>query len=414
LINSIKRYKGKIYNIFFLGSIQLTNMIIPFVIYTHIIKIIGVSYFGLLMFAQSLMSIFQIILDFGFNVVATREISIYRDNFLKRNEIITSVILLKVLLVIFSFLIFCILYLIYIKINHNFFVFLFTLISVIINNFIPIWFFQGVEKIAKISFLNFISKLIYLILVFHLINNKSDYILIPILNSLSLLLVLFLSWFFIKKEFNFYFIFNKSIFYYIFKSSIYIFISNIFVSLYNTSNSLILGIFTNDFYVGIYASMEKIILAIKSLYVPIFNGLFPWLSRVNEVQMNYIIKKLFVIMLLLGLFISLFFMIFSYDILHIIYHNKDITQYNYLFKIFSLIFLFAPLNMLYNMLFLNATKRYKLRMFIMGIVGFIHILIASFLVKIYLIQGIIYASVFTEFLLLIFGIIIFIKRSYFK
>ena len=57
------------------------------------------------MFAQATMFYFDIIIDFGFKLSATREIAVNVNSKTKINQIISSVFIIKSFLLIFSFLI---------------------------------------------------------------------------------------------------------------------------------------------------------------------------------------------------------------------------------------------------------------------------------------------------------------------
>lgn len=52
----------------------------------------------------------------------------------------------------------------------------------------PVWFYQGVEKMKYITLIRFTSIFFYTVTVFIFIKNESDYLLIPLLQSLGWLL----------------------------------------------------------------------------------------------------------------------------------------------------------------------------------------------------------------------------------
>jgi PST family polysaccharide transporter len=71
----------------------------------YLVRVLGVEKFGLVAFAQSFIMFFNILVDFGFSLSATREISVNRDNQEKITEIYSSVMIIKFVLIILSFLI---------------------------------------------------------------------------------------------------------------------------------------------------------------------------------------------------------------------------------------------------------------------------------------------------------------------
>jgi PST family polysaccharide transporter len=184
-------------------------------------------------------------------------------------------------------------------------------------------------------------------------------------------------------------------------------VSNLSVTLYTTTNTLILGLFTNNTMVGVYASMEKLVLAIKNLYTPFFQAIFPWVSTKSKNEIIVLIKKLLLPLSSIGLLAFIIIFIGAKPILLIIYDNKLISDYSSIFKILGTIAVFSGLNMLFNTIMLSALKMYKERMKIMLVSGITNVILALILVYYFGIYGIAISVAFTEFLLLIFGFLYF-------
>jgi len=308
--------RGRLFeNFFSLSFLQVANYIFPLITLPYLVRVLGPEKFGLISFAQAFTGYFMILTDYGFNLSATREIAIYREDKEKISEIFSSVMVIKFFLFLLSLGIMSGIVFTFEKFRQDWEIYYLTFGMVLGQVLFPIWFFQGMERMKYITFLNILAKLIFTIAIFVFVRKVGDYLYVPLLNSLGFIVAGVLGLWIIFKDFGIEFRMPswEGIKYQL-KEGWYIFISTVAISLYTISNTFILGLFTNNTIVGYYSAAEKIIKAIQGLLGPISQTIYPHVSKLMYESKEYGIKFLRKVTLLIGSFsfvLSLIIFIFA-------------------------------------------------------------------------------------------------------
>jgi PST family polysaccharide transporter len=316
-------------NFLSLSIVQGLNFVLPLLTFPYLVRVLGIENFGLISFANAYIIYLQVVTDYGFNLTAVREISIHRDNPQKLIEIFSSVMTIKTVLLIFSFLLLiCTVYLVP-KFNLNYKVFIFSFGIVAGQVLYPVWFFQGIEKMKFITLLNILSKGIFTIAVFIFVKNTNDILLVPLFNSLGFIVVGSLALFIISRKYGVKFKFQNvgTLIYYL-RSGWYIFISGISVTLYTASTTFILGILTNNTYVGYFSIVQRIVAAVRGMIGPVSQTLFPHLAKlslVSKEQVMQVNKKILMVGLVIMIPFSALIFFFSEPILNLLF---KVDSYN--------------------------------------------------------------------------------------
>lgn len=322
LFIKLKNQKRLLSNFSYMFIIQMLNYILPFVTIPYIVKIIGVEKFGVISFSYAFIAYFQLITNYGFKMLAVRDISQNRSSILTLSKIFWKVITAQFLLFVLSAILFYFIVENFDKISQYKEVFIYSFGMIIGNFLFPIWFFQGVENMKYIAIFNFISRTLYMVSIFIFVNDSIDYIYIPLLNSISLILIAISSIILIKQKFHILFklpSINELKVYYI--EGYYLFLSTIVVNLYTTFNSLILGLLIGYEAVGIYSLAERIYSAIIKVIIIVNQVLYPYLAK------------------------------FSTDIKHLIYKMRYLLRYYIIFLFFISISMYLNSEFIISLLF---------------------------------------------------------------
>lgn len=267
-------------NVFSLGILQVANYILPLFTVPYLVRVLGPEYFGLLAFSTATINYLMLLTDYGFNLSATRQISIHREDIIKINEIFSSVIIIKILLMIISFCVLILLVFTVDKFEENWKVYLITFGTIIGQVIFPVWLFQGMEKMKFIAYLNIFAKAFFTLCIFKFVNSSKDYLLVPFFTSLGFLVVGVWSLFVAKKKFAIKFTFPniQNITFHL-REGWYVFFSSMAISLYTISTTFLLGIFTNNTSVGYFSAVERIVQGVKGLNIPISQSIYPLISK---------------------------------------------------------------------------------------------------------------------------------------
>lgn len=269
-------------NFMSLSVLQGANYVLPLITLPYLVRVLGPEKYGLIAFAQAFIQYFNILTDYGFNLSATREISIHRNNAQKVSEIFSSVMIIKFCLLVLSFVIMSILVFSFWKFRQDWLIYYLTFGMVVGQVLFPVWFFQGMERMKYITFLNITAKLIFTFAIFVFIHQASDYIYVPLLNLFGYLVAGALALWIVFRGFKVGFkVPSYSSLIHQLKEGWYIFISQVAISGYNSSRLFAVGLFTDNTITGYYAIAEKLMnVVITFPLASLLQSLYPRLTKI--------------------------------------------------------------------------------------------------------------------------------------
>ncbi len=324
VINKIKSNQQIFNNMSWLTLLQFANYLIPLLLIPYVVRIVGVELFGKITYAQNIITYLIIFVNFGFEYSATQEIAVNRENKEKVRIIFFSVLKFKGLLLLASFFIFLILAFTFEKIIEDKLLYFYAYLILIGHVLFPNWFFQGIEKMSKMTLLNFAIKLLGALLIVLFVRQTADYRLYLLFLSLSFIVVGILSLFYVIQHFDIQYTKRRN--HFVIKKGFPIFLNNISGAIYSVAGVTILGLLVSDYDLGIYSGAYKIIAACLMLVtVPINMALFPTMSRKfnTSFRLGFIFyKKVFLWSAVFGLLISISIFLLSKYIVILLLGNE--------------------------------------------------------------------------------------------
>jgi PST family polysaccharide transporter len=398
-------------NISALSLLQVINYILPLIIIPYLVRVVGVEKYGLIAFALSIAALIQIICDYGFNLSATKDIVNYKNNVSKISAINTSVIFIKALFLLTTLLLILIVSTFSEYLVENQKLFFYCLIVVAGNTLLPIWYFQGTEKMKYLLIYGAISRVPYTFFIFRFVSEEGDYILVPLLSGICALFSALLAIAHIRYLGDIQFSLpsisdiNRQ-----FANGWDIFISTIFIGSYNSAFPAILGITANMEAVGLYAAAERLLKVVKGLYNPISQALFPhfgslFISR-RKIKLSEINKYIYILSAM-TLSSSLLLFLLSEKIVNLVL-GAEFQGAILLLKIMSFIPFFAFISNIFGvqlMLNLGYSNEFRKIIIFISLIG----LAAAFVMSAYFQEfGTAVSLLFIEFSMA-FGMYLFFK-----
>lgn len=305
-----KELRVLFFNTVMLYIMQVSAYFFPLITFPWLTRALGPEKYGVMNVANAIITYFQLFVDFGFLLSATRECSLHRNDHRKLEEIIASVIQAKALLCAAGLIVLVALSGFVDVFQENFWYLLLCYASVTLSVFVPDYLFRGLEKMSGITYRSIISRSIYTLLVVLFVKRPEDYLLVPVFNAVSNLFIVAWSWMFVVKKFmlRFHPVSLAKTMEAVKMSSVF-FASRIASTAYSASNVFVLGMVfgTQSAAMGQFTAANNLVTNGRSMFSPIADSLYPYMVTKKNYKIVKIILLASIPLLLGGTFILYYF-----------------------------------------------------------------------------------------------------------
>jgi PST family polysaccharide transporter len=264
-----------------LYGVQAVRKTLPLILIPYLAWALGPSGWGMVAFMQSMAEFAVLVIEFGFNLSATREIAQNRGNPKALAEIMSGVLGAQLFLAAVGIVLICIVSQCVPSLRSDPKLVAAGLFYAVGQGLIPLWFFQGLERMRLSAVLEVSGRIVGLAAVFLFVHSPKDtWITLfiqgvaPALATVAGLIVAF-------RSIPFY-IPTRALILAALLRGWPLFVFRSAESLYGVGNAFILGLFATPAEVGYFASAEKISRAIFGLLNPIRDALYPRLSHLTH------------------------------------------------------------------------------------------------------------------------------------
>ncbi|MDE6140030.1 MAG: oligosaccharide flippase family protein [Alistipes sp.] len=269
---------SNIYNLFLLYGF---SHIIPIVLMPFLLNTIGVEHYGLVNFSLAFAFYFQVVNEFGFDLSNVRHIVGNRDDKDKISEVASSIVCCKlqifaVLAVIYTLAVLCVG-----SLREHWVLYMLAYVRILGICVSLNWLFRSMENLKYVTRISMIVKTLCVLPIFVLVRSQADYVWVMVFFTLQEVVGGVVSLLLAKRIYaiRLYPVRLSTSLYYL-KDSIPFFTSTFLTRIYQTSNSVILGIFCGDYAVGVYTAAQKLHNAYASFVSPLLAHVFyPYFMR---------------------------------------------------------------------------------------------------------------------------------------
>jgi len=249
---------------------KLIAVLVPILVTPYLARVLEPDGNGVISFVSSISSYFILIANIGIETYGQRVIAIHRDDSAYLKKFFWEITILRLILTVICLVPYGVFFVSSFNKSNNilYAIFAITIFSVIFDF---TWFFQGVENFRILAISNIVTRIVYVVLVFVTVQEKSDLALAAGLSVLNMVLPFFISLPFLFKYLKGK-IEGKIKPFTHFKECMVYFIPTVAVQIYTVLDKTMIGLITHsDFENGYYEQAEKLaklpLTLITSLFV---------------------------------------------------------------------------------------------------------------------------------------------------
>jgi len=272
-------------NVLSLYAVQGLNTLMPLITLPFLLRALHPAGYGSIMFAQSLMGYALLVIEFGFNFTAAREISVARDKPDVVARVYWTTLAAKSLLLLACVSVIAVIVAVVPDFRRDWPVFAASALLLLGNVAFPQWYFQGLERLKETAAIQAVAKVVGAACVIAFVRSPEDLIIGAVILSapqlLAALAALALRRPLAPKQF--YWPTWLDIRHALGQSG-HLFAASVSTTLYLHTNPFVLGLMRGPEAVALYSLANRLIAAMQALVSPVAQAAFPRASLLFSQQ----------------------------------------------------------------------------------------------------------------------------------
>lgn len=196
--NTLSNNKKVMENYFFMTVLQILNMCFYLLIYPFLIRTLGQEGYGLYAYAASMVFLFVTFVNFGFDLPAAQQVALHSDDKQVLRSVLSCVQTAKIYIEMIAVLCFAVVMLINPIMGNAPCVFWITFLQTLTFILFPQWYYQGLQKMKMVTYIQFGFRLLSLPFIFIFIKSPQDVWVFALITSLASVLGGITAWLMIR------------------------------------------------------------------------------------------------------------------------------------------------------------------------------------------------------------------------
>ena len=295
----------------------MATFVLPLVLIPYLARVLHPAAWGLVIFAQSFGLWIWLILEYGFNFSATREVARHRGDTQRISTIVSGVMGAKAVLAVAAMLVtlltMIVAWVLIAKFcspqNHECCVVIFrahpdylcwAVIYSLTQGMSPLWYFQGTERMVSRALLDILSRVVVTVATVLVVKSASQGWIVLAMQGVGGLIstTLLLTWMYREIQWRLptWREIDTAL-----RQGWSMFVFRMASSLYTIANSFILGLFVPTIFVGYYGAADRAVNAAKGLIDPMSQAFYPRISHMTVTNPAKAVRLAWYALFIIGL-----------------------------------------------------------------------------------------------------------------
>ncbi|BCQ28600.1 flippase (plasmid) [Caballeronia sp. NK8] len=263
-------------NIVALAVLQAANILLPLATFPYLLRVLRPENFGAYVFAQAMVGYLVLLTEYGFNWSSTAQVARVQHDRYAVSRIFWATQGAKALIAVVGLAILLLAAFLVPRLREMLPVLLATYPLVIGTVLFPQWLFQGLERMTFTTASVLSARLLLLPLTFFLVRSSADTWIASLINSMSMVAAGVVSMILIaKNRLIIAMLPTRADIIEVLRDGWHTFISTAAISLYTTTNSVMLGFLAGDVAVGYFGVADKVRNVAQAPLGPLANAIYP-------------------------------------------------------------------------------------------------------------------------------------------